>query len=139
MGVKNELFPLKCIWLLLHCLALPRWQVIESDPGQSLVDHHIQDGHLTISLSHDEHIKSDQMNTNETNRAQFLRLQNFTADVVTKHRDQPYEKPPLNRKETTLQNRHGRLQRVYSTERAGRQSQLNDLIEIEIETGTANQ
>jgi hypothetical protein len=28
MGVKNELFPLKCIWLLLHCLALPRWQVI---------------------------------------------------------------------------------------------------------------
>jgi hypothetical protein len=27
MGVKNELFPLKCIWLLLHCLALPRWQV----------------------------------------------------------------------------------------------------------------
>jgi hypothetical protein len=28
MGVKNELFPLKCIWLLLHCLALPRGQVI---------------------------------------------------------------------------------------------------------------
>jgi hypothetical protein len=28
MGVKNELFPLKCIWLLLHCLALPRWQVM---------------------------------------------------------------------------------------------------------------
>jgi hypothetical protein len=28
MGVKNELFPLKCIWLLLHCLARPRWQVI---------------------------------------------------------------------------------------------------------------
>jgi hypothetical protein len=28
MGVKNEIFPLKCIWLLLHCLALPRWQVI---------------------------------------------------------------------------------------------------------------
>jgi hypothetical protein len=26
-GSKNELFPLKCIWLLLHCLALPRWQV----------------------------------------------------------------------------------------------------------------
>jgi hypothetical protein len=30
MGVKNELFPLKCIWLLLHCLALPRWQVIST-------------------------------------------------------------------------------------------------------------
>jgi hypothetical protein len=28
MGVKNELFPLKCIWLLLHCLARPRWQVM---------------------------------------------------------------------------------------------------------------
>jgi hypothetical protein len=30
MGVKSELFPLKCIWLLLHCLALLRWQVIKN-------------------------------------------------------------------------------------------------------------
>jgi hypothetical protein len=26
--VKNGVFPLHCIWLLQHCLALPRWQVI---------------------------------------------------------------------------------------------------------------
>jgi hypothetical protein len=37
MGVKNELFPLKCIWLLLHCLALPRWQVISVLLNEHLV------------------------------------------------------------------------------------------------------
>jgi hypothetical protein len=38
MGVKNELFRLKCIWLLLHCLELPRWQVIwGAAPSQPIV------------------------------------------------------------------------------------------------------
>jgi hypothetical protein len=30
-GVKNEDLPLKGIWLLQHCLALPRWHVIAGD------------------------------------------------------------------------------------------------------------
>jgi hypothetical protein len=37
MGVKNERFPLKCIWLLLHCLALPRWQVKGMDLAERCV------------------------------------------------------------------------------------------------------
>jgi hypothetical protein len=28
-GVKNEDLPLKGIWLLQHCLALPRWHVMQ--------------------------------------------------------------------------------------------------------------
>ena len=27
-GSRRGVLPLKCIWLLQHCLALPRWQVI---------------------------------------------------------------------------------------------------------------
>jgi hypothetical protein len=93
---------------------------------------------LTISLRHDEHTASDHVNTNETNQARFLRLQNFPAGVVTKHHNQPYQKPPINPKEAALQNCHGQLQRVCPTEHAGRQSQLNDPIKIQIETVAAD-
>lgn len=27
-GVRKPVMPLKCMWLLQHCLALPRWRVI---------------------------------------------------------------------------------------------------------------
>jgi hypothetical protein len=105
----------------------------ESDPGQSLGEHHEPDGQLTILQSHDEHIASDQINTNETNQAQLLRSQNFHAGVVRKHRRQPpiYEK--------ALKNQHGQQQRVCPIEHAGRQSQLSDPIEIQIKTVAADQ